>query len=122
MSHSVRQKGGTDAAQLSEHKDTYITQNNKQTAEEEKSPAVSVSSDILTALNQHREIFFEDEPEPMIANAHSGRATNIRVAFDEDLGKFILRGDYRKNVEVIENAWSTTLNRFPKRNLSMLRT
>ena len=99
---------GISNDQLSEHKDTYITQNNKQTVEEEKSPAVSVSegnSDLLTALKQHREIFFEDEPEPMIANAHSGRATNIRVAFDEDLGKFILRGDFRKNVEVIENAW-----------------
>ena len=99
---------GISNDQLSEHKDTYITQNNKQTAEEEKSPAVSVSegnSDLLTALKQHREIFFEDEPEPMIANAHSGRTTNIRVTFDEDLGKFILRGDYRKNVEVIENAW-----------------
>ena len=41
----------------------------------------------------------------MIANAHSGRTTNIRVTFDEDLGKFILRGDFRKNVEIIENAW-----------------
>lgn len=99
---------GISNDQLSEHKDTYITQNNKQTAEEEKSPAVSVSegnSDLLTALKQHREIFFEDEPEPMIANAHSGRTTNIRVTFDEDLGKFILRGDFRKNVEIIENAW-----------------
>ena len=87
--------------------DTYITPNIL-TAEEEKSPAVSFSegnSELLAALRQHREIFFEDEPEPMIANAHSGRATNIIVAFDEDLGKFILRGDYRKNVEVIENAW-----------------
>lgn len=86
---------------------TYSTENTEQTAEV-NAPAVSVSADkseLLTALEQHREIFFEDEPEQMIANANSGRATNLRVAFDEDLGKFILRGDYHKNVEVIESAW-----------------
>lgn len=86
---------------------TYSTENTEQTAEV-NAPAVSVSADkseLLTALEQHREIFFEDEPEQMIANANSSRATNLRVAFDEDLGKFILRGDYHKNVEVIESAW-----------------
>ena len=86
---------------------TYSTENTEQTAEV-NAPAVSVSADkseLLAALEQHREIFFEDEPEQMIANANSGRATNLRVAFDEDLGKFILRGDYHKNVEVIESAW-----------------
>lgn len=83
------------------------TENTEQTAEV-IAPAVSVSADkseLLAALEQHREIFFEDEPEQMIANANSGRATNLRVVFDEDLGKFILRGDYHKNVEVIESAW-----------------
>lgn len=86
---------------------TYSTENTEQTAEV-IAPAVSVPADkseLLAALEQHREIFFEDEPEQMIANANSGRATNLRVAFDEDLGKFILRGDYHKNVEVIESAW-----------------
>ena len=112
MLHSVRQERGTDAAQPNEHEATYSTEsksteNTEQTAEV-NAPAVSVSADkseLLAALEQHREIFFEDEPEQMIANANSGRATNLRVAFDEDLGKFILRGDYHKNVEVIENAW-----------------
>lgn len=107
MLHSVRQERGTDAAQPNEHEATYSTENTEQTAEV-IAPAVFVSADkseLLTALEQHREIFFEDEPEQMIANANSGRATNLRVAFDEDLGKFILRGDYHKNVEVIESAW-----------------
>lgn len=83
------------------------TENTEQTAEV-NSPAVSVSADkseLLSALEQHREILFEDEPEHTIANANSGRATNMRVSFDEDLGKFILRGDYRKGNEFVDGAW-----------------
>ena len=90
---------------------TYSTQStsteNTETAEV-NAPAVSVSaekSELLSALEQHREILFEDEPEQTIANANSGRATNMRVSFDEDLGKFILRGDYRKGNEFIDGAW-----------------
>lgn len=86
---------------------TYSTVNTEQTAED-NSPAVSVSaekSELLSALEQHREILFEDEPEQTIANANSGRATNMRVSFDEDLGKFILRGDYRKGNEFVDGAW-----------------
>ena len=108
MSHSVRQEGGTDAAPKSEHKATYSTENNEQTAEEEKASAVSVSddiSDLLTALKQHREIYFEDEPEQMIANANRTVTTNRKAVFDEDLGKFILRGDYHYNGEVLADAW-----------------
>lgn len=83
------------------------TENTEQTAEV-NTPAVSVSADkseLLSALEQHREILFEDEPEQTIANANSGRATNMRVSFDEDLGKFILRGDYRKGNEFVDGAW-----------------
>ena len=86
---------------------TYSTENTEQTAEV-NAPAVSVSADkseLLSALEQHREILFEDEPEHTIANANSGRATNMRVSFDEDLGKFILRGDYRKGNEFVDGAW-----------------
>lgn len=103
-SSSVQRVNDNGATYSTESKST---ENTEQTAEV-NAPAVSVSADkseLLTALEQHREIFFEDEPEQMIANANSGRATNLRVAFDEDLGKFILRGDYHKNVEVIESAW-----------------
>ncbi len=102
--HSSSVSGVNGATYSTESKST---ENTEQTAEV-NAPAVSVSADkseLLAALEQHREIFFEDEPEQMIANANSGRATNLRVAFDEDLGKFILRGDYHKNVEVIESAW-----------------
>ena len=84
------------------------TENTEQTAEV-NAPAVSVSADkseLLSALEQHREIYFEDEPEQTIANANSGRATNMRVSFDEDLGKFILRGDYRKANEFIDGAYN----------------
>lgn len=86
---------------------TYSTENTEQTAEV-NAPAVSVSADkseLLSALEQHREILFEDEPEQTIANANSCRATNMRVSFDEDLGKFILRGDYRKGNEFVDGAW-----------------
>ena len=103
-SSSVQRVNDNGATYSTESKST---ENTEQTAED-NTPAVSISADkseLLTALEQHREIFFEDEPEQMIANANSGRATNLRVAFDEDLGKFILRGDYHKNVEVIESAW-----------------
>ena len=102
-SSSVQRVNDNGATYSTESKST---ENTEQTAED-NTPAVSISADkseLLTALEQHREIFFEDEPEQMIANANSGRATNLRVAFDEDLGKFILRGDYHKNVEVIESA------------------
>lgn len=99
----------TSVSGISENKGaTYSTENNEQTAEEEKTSAVSVSEDIpdlLTALKRHREIYFEDEPEQMIANANRSVSTNRKAIFDEDLGKFILRGDYHFNGKVLEDAW-----------------
>lgn len=56
-------------------------------------------------MEQHREISLEDDPEQLVENARSNRTTNRRVVYDDDLGKYILRGDFRGNAKSIEGAW-----------------
>ncbi|MBR5091632.1 MAG: hypothetical protein IK093_19595, partial [Ruminiclostridium sp.] len=60
---------------------TYSTEHNEEQTAEVDAPAVSFTSELLTALKDHRTVYIEDEPEQMIADARKNSFTNRRIEY-----------------------------------------
>ena len=84
---------------------TYSTKHNEEQTAEVDTPAVSFTSELLTALKEHRTVYIEDEPEQMIADARKNSFTNRRIEYDNDEKKYIMYADSNRYGQIIKGAW-----------------